>query len=638
MSETTTDRPLVMPAAPPAVQAVALLFWGGAIGQPVVGVALAGMRMIVDGRRIRLAVDEARLLRAVDLTALLLIAIFGGFLATAGLPRGLLLATGWLPAALLPLLLLADSSTTPLRLRHLAFSLRRSSRSDAQLTVNLGAPNFAVTLIAAGVLARPTAGFGIGLGLVLAFWLWCLQPTTAPNRRPFRALLLAATLATALGLAMGMGLNSAHLAIQNWVVDTLSGADDADPYRRQTRIGDLGQLKQSGRIVWRLEQAPPAQVPLLLRRGVYSQYSHGAWLARRDEFSPLAAAVTTDPPQLRLWGSSQGGRQLIPLPPGPVAIVAAGRLERNPLGIVRISEAPEAFDLTIHALRNPAAEHADIPAAGDLALPPQHAKLLDHLPELATLRDVTPAARVKGLADWFAGNFRYSLFLGADGGGARDIEAFLRHDRQGHCEYFATGTVLLLRALGVPARYVSGFSVQDYSQLEQRFLIRERHGHSWAEAYVDGRWIEVDNTPAEWVAAENETAPFWRPLADLLSFAAHAVADWRRRGSAGGPISLALLLALCGLAAWAWRRTRHTRRQAGGTAPSAPALSSLQTEFRAIEAEMARLGLARAATETPRHWLLRMHREGSSVLDASRLDAVAKLVEALYLERYAIAT
>lgn len=636
MSESTSDRQFVMPASPPAVQALALLFWGMTIGQPLVGVVLAGARMIADGRRIRLAVDEPRLMRAVDLTALLLIALFGSFLATAGLPRGLLLAAGWLPAALLPLLLLADSSTTPLRLRHLAFSLRRSSQSDARLTVNLGAPHFAITLIAAGVLARPTPTFGIGLGLVLVIWLWRIQPAAPSGRRPLRAPLLAAIIATVLGLAMGAGLHRAHLELQDWVVDALSGTNEADPYRRQTKIGELGQLKLSGRIVWRLEQAPPAQVPLLLRRGVYGQFSNGAWLAQRDSFAPLVGAVTTDPPRLRLWGNSQGGRQLIPLPPGPVAIAAPGRLERNPLGIVRITDAPETFDLAIHAIRNPTTEQADVPGAADLTLPPQQARLLDHLPELAALRDAEPAARVKGLADWFAGNFRYSLFLGTEGGAARDINAFLRHDRQGHCEYFATGSVLLLRALGVPARYVSGFSVQEYSRLEKRFLIRERHAHAWAEAYVDGRWIEIDNTPADWVAVEDNAAPFWRPLADALSFATHAVAEWRRKDDAVSLLNLALLLIFCSLAAWAGWRMRRARRNCAGKTPTPPALSPLQTEFHAIEAEMAQLGLARAAAETPRHWLVRMRREGRSVLDASRLDAVAEVVEALYLERYAV--
>lgn len=638
MSESPHDRPLAMPVVAPAVQAVALLFWGAAIGQPIVGVALAGARMVADGLRIRLDLDETRLVRAVDLTALLLLGLFGGFLASAGLPRGLLLAAGWMPAALLPLLLLADSSTTPLRLSHLAFSLRRSRRPDAQLTVNLGAPHFAITLIAAGVLAKPTPGFGVGLGLVLAIWLWRLQPAAAAGRRPFRALFLAAILATALGLALGTVLHRTHLALQDWVVDALSGTLDDDPYRRQTRIGDLGQLKLSGRIVWRLEQAPPAQVPLLLRRGVYSQFSRGTWLAQRDGFVPFASAVTTDSPRLRLWGSSQGGRQLIPLPPGPLAITAPGHLERNPLGIVRISEAPEAFELAIHVVTRPPIDQTGIPSPADLALPASQAGLLERLPELAPLRNAAPAARVTGLAAWFARHFRYSLFLDADSGGARDIENFLRHDRRGHCEYFATGTVLLLRALGVPARYVSGYSVQDYSRLEKRFLIRERHAHAWAEAYVDGRWIEIDNTPSDWVAAEDATAPFWRPLADALSFAAHAFGEWRRAGSGNGAVNATLMLALLVLAIWAWRRLRQRRRHDGEASAEPPVRSRLQTEFRAIEAEMAALGLARTASETPRRWLLRLDREGRSVLDQSRLDAAAKVVEALYRERYAEAT
>src|SRR5207247_2054170 len=75
---------------------------------------------------------------------------------------------------------------------------------------------------------------------------------------------------------------------------------------------------------------------------------------------------------------------------------------------------------------------------------------------------------------------------------------FLQTTRAGHCEYFASATVLLLRAAGVPARYAVGFSVQEWSRLERRWIVRARHAHSWALAYVDGAWREGDTTPPLW--------------------------------------------------------------------------------------------------------------------------------------------
>ena len=201
-------------------------------------------------------------------------------------------------------------------------------------------------------------------------------------------------------------------------------------------------------------------------------------------------------------------------------------------------------------------------------------------------------------------------------------------------EYFATGTVLLLRALGIPARYVSGFSVQDYSHMEKRFLIRERHAHAWAEAYVDGRWIEIDNTPGDWVAAEDAAAPFWAPLADTLSFAAHAFTEWRRDGGAGKGLNVVAVIVLGMAAIWIWRRLRHspTRRKATENQTIVP--TQLQAKFQAFEADMALFGLARNAAEPPRHWLNRIAREGSSVVDAPRIAAAIELVVALYCERY----
>jgi transglutaminase-like putative cysteine protease len=43
------------------------------------------------------------------------------------------------------------------------------------------------------------------------------------------------------------------------------------------------------------------------------------------------------------------------------------------------------------------------------------------------------------------------------------LARFLLRTRSGHCEYFATATVLLLRQLGIPARYAVGYAVHEAS-------------------------------------------------------------------------------------------------------------------------------------------------------------------------------
>ena len=55
--------------------------------------------------------------------------------------------------------------------------------------------------------------------------------------------------------------------------------------------------------------------------------------------------------------------------------------------------------------------------------------------------------------------------------------------KAGHCEYFATATVLLLREVGVRARYVTGYAVPESAREGDNYIIRERHAHAWALVY-----------------------------------------------------------------------------------------------------------------------------------------------------------
>lgn len=623
---------------PAWLQAAALLVWGSTLGLGASGVLLAallgGLRLLAARGALRLQLDEKQINRSVDLTVLLVVATLVGLLAARGLPNGLLVAMGWMPAALLPLLLLASLNQSPLRLRHLALSLRRSTRPEAAMVVSPDAPYLAIILLASAVMAKPAPWAFALLGAIVAAWLFVTRP---PSRREGLArFVLAAVLALGLAFLAGQGLQRAHLAVQEWVVDVLSGVA-ADPYQSQTRIGDLGRVKLSESIVWRAAQTPPVELPLLLRTGVFTHYANGVWLARQESFAALPEAPGGGSPWLRLRGDSQHGAALLPVPANPGWIAAAGRLERNALGVIRLGAAPALLEVAVGRGGEPVAP----PTAGDLALPAEFGSLLQQLPELAALQASAQGERVAGLAAWFAAQFRYTLFIGDEARGRRDLQRFLLTERAGHCEYFATSTVLLLRALGVPARYVTGYSVQEYSRLERAFVVRKRHAHAWAEAWVDGRWIEVDNTPANWLGVEEQARPFWQPALDLGSYVWRRLGELRRdvfaadRSRAGWAAG-ALLVAVAAIWLLRQRRRDVTRPRpkvgAGGTASPPP--SAELRAFRALERQFAELGLGRAASEPPRTWLARLAREGRSVLNAERLEAARQVIDALYRERY----
>ena len=67
------------------------------------------------------------------------------------------------------------------------------------------------------------------------------------------------------------------------------------------------------------------------------------------------------------------------------------------------------------------------------------------------------------------------------------VEDFLVNRKEGHCEYFASALALLLRSIDIPARMVNGFKGGDWNELTQTMNVRQKHAHSWVEAYVGRR-------------------------------------------------------------------------------------------------------------------------------------------------------
>ncbi len=93
-------------------------------------------------------------------------------------------------------------------------------------------------------------------------------------------------------------------------------------------------------------------------------------------------------------------------------------------------------------------------------------------------------------------NYRYSLDE-APILNPQPLESFLFETRKGHCEYFATAMVVLLRNLGVPSRIVNGFRGGDYNEIAGDLVVRARMAHSWVEVFIpDSGWSSFDPTPA----------------------------------------------------------------------------------------------------------------------------------------------
>lgn len=90
-------------------------------------------------------------------------------------------------------------------------------------------------------------------------------------------------------------------------------------------------------------------------------------------------------------------------------------------------------------------------------------------------------------------------------------EDFVANFKTGHCSAFASAMTLMLRSQGIPARLVTGFYGGEFDELNQSYVVRAWHAHSWVEVYMrkrdctgnfdrwqyndGGAWMIADPTP-----------------------------------------------------------------------------------------------------------------------------------------------
>jgi protein-glutamine gamma-glutamyltransferase len=121
---------------------------------------------------------------------------------------------------------------------------------------------------------------------------------------------------------------------------------------------------------------------------------------------------------------------------------------------------------------------------------------IERLAHEITRNAPTPYDKVKAIENELKTRFGYTLDLTIKG--SDPLAEFLFDAREGHCEYFATAMVIMLRKLDIPARIVNGFQMGEYNDLNRLYTVRESDAHSWVEVYFprSNSWIEFDPTPA----------------------------------------------------------------------------------------------------------------------------------------------
>ena len=90
------------------------------------------------------------------------------------------------------------------------------------------------------------------------------------------------------------------------------------------------------------------------------------------------------------------------------------------------------------------------------------------------------------------------------------LEYFLFERKAGHCEYFSTAMVVLLRNIGIHARNVNGFLGGEWNRVGNYLVVTQNEAHSWVEVWFpEYGWVAFDPTPSGIAQGEVPSSWYW---------------------------------------------------------------------------------------------------------------------------------
>jgi len=289
-------------------------------------------------------------------------------------------------------------------------------------------------------------------------------------------------------------------------------------FSESVRLGDVGRIKLNPEIVMRVRVRMPGgddRIDLRWRGVTLDHYDGRSWTgsgAWRPATRRTERAFSVDP-RFPTFSVTEQRFFLEPLSvstvfvaPRPIFVTGLQTLLRNDGDGLRTMPHPNSkLEYRIYSdtyqpsqrelERDLSRDYPDDIRQRYLRLPAGFEPRVGELAARVTAGSTTPIATVRAIETHLRTNYAYTLDLTRNSSGD-PVADFLFGTRQGHCEYFASAMVLMLRTVGVPARLVNGFQTGEYNQAANVFTVRQSDAHSWVEAYfVKYGWIQFEPTP-----------------------------------------------------------------------------------------------------------------------------------------------
>ena len=133
-----------------------------------------------------------------------------------------------------------------------------------------------------------------------------------------------------------------------------------------------------------------------------------------------------------------------------------------------------------------------------------------HLQQMGLNDDMSVIQVANAIASYVRSSAQYNLRTPRMPSELSDFALwFLNESDKGYCIHFASAATVLLRAAGIPARYVEGYLTNTVA--DQQRMVYHGNAHAWVEYYLPGLgWVILETTPGDTTPEPTEpptTAP-----------------------------------------------------------------------------------------------------------------------------------
>jgi transglutaminase-like putative cysteine protease len=249
-----------------------------------------------------------------------------------------------------------------------------------------------------------------------------------------------------------------------------------------------------------------------------------------------------------------------------------------------------ALDLTAEQLSNSTIDYPSQISSRYLQLPESVPQRVLDLAHRITAGADSPYSKAERIETYLRNSYPYSLEVPSPPEGSDVVDYFLFEAPGGFCSYYASAMTIMLRAVGVPTRLVTGYAMGEYEAARNAYHVIAADAHAWVEVYfTDYGWVGFEPTAAR-MRFERASGDAERSRAGLRLTTPVSSIYSRRELLMLGVFLISLLLMITGIR-WLTRPREASPR------------AKTENLYREIRRRLARVGYRTSTSTTPHEFI-----------------------------------